>query len=182
MALILTAEQAAFLTAMDPDIQKAFLEGVSLPGGTPASLAALPKYNEIRAEVQQQIRDGMKMASVALLYRLFLFRPEVHTVSADQYLNGFAARNDFGYPNSRYTRTLDGEVIIEGLVTTPGSPNGKVIFNLPTGFRPDSNRIFAVVSNDAAAVVEVQSDGDVVCRVAANTNWLALDGIRFRAA
>lgn len=182
MALVLTPDQAAFITQVDADIHTDFLTGVTLPGGTPATMAKLPKYDEMKPEVQQQIRDGLKTALVPLLYRLLLFKPTVHVVQPTEYSNGFGPAGLSGYADLQYSKTLDGEVVLEGLSSLPGSPDGLTIFNLPDGFRPDSKRIFLVSSDDTAASIEISPSGDVSCRFSAGTGWISFDGVRFRAA
>lgn len=80
-----------------------------------------------------------------------------------------------GYANAGYA-IHRGIVILRGTVKN-GTLNS-TLFTLPAGFRPSAGQLFAVNSNGAFGLVEVQADGDVV-QVAGVTASLSLDGIRF---
>ena len=58
------------------------------------------------------------------------------------------------------------------------------IMNLPQGYRPSGDRIFAVVSNNQPAAITVEASGGVgpTAQLGDGKQWISLDGISFRAA
>jgi hypothetical protein len=68
---------------------------------------------------------------------------------------------DSGYAQAGYWKDPTGVVYLKGRIKS-GTLN-TTAFNLPPGFRPPGgSEQFAVVSNGALGVLEVQSDGDVI--------------------
>lgn len=87
-----------------------------------------------------------------------------------------------GYNTAAYRRGAGGKVTLKGLIKsgTVESP----AWTLPAGYRPAATYYLPTLSFDGTnrqtAMLEVQTDGDVVPRHGANT-WFALDGLSFYA-
>lgn len=82
------------------------------------------------------------------------------------------------FRDAGYWRDAAGVVHILG--TVKSGTIDTVMFTLPAGFRPSETLLFSVPSNAAFGYVEVQGDGDVICKVGDNT-FVGLDGISFKA-
>ena len=95
----------------------------------------------------------------------------------------------YGNPwdTAQYLRTNDGFVHIKGLIRNGTVANGTDLFQLPEGYRPQSNLVFIGGTRDpglqhaTAARIDVWSDGFVKSYGDANTDWLSLSGIHFYA-
>lgn len=85
-----------------------------------------------------------------------------------------------GYQGARFHKDLLNQVHIQGRIDSGTATAGTVLFTLPAGFRPADVLSFAVHSNSAIGLVEVQADGDVAIRIGNNTS-LDLNGINFLA-
>jgi len=85
-----------------------------------------------------------------------------------------------GFRNAGYWRDAAGVIHLMG--TVKDGTVDTAIFTLPVGFRPPLSGalVFPCVSNALFGYVEVQSTGDVVCKVGDNT-FVSLDGISFKA-
>jgi len=92
------------------------------------------------------------------------------------YLNSWVSYGGGNKP-AGYYKGLDGVVHLQGLVKS--GTIGQPIFRLPTGYIPTHALIFVIISNDAVAKLEVQSDGDVVALTGNNT-YVSLEGVSFR--
>ena len=79
----------------------------------------------------------------------------------------------------------NGVVQLVGILR-PGSKRlgGTVLFNLPAGYRPPFNRLFIVAATHAGSTIEIQvlSSGAVRLGGGFRGDFIALDGIKFRAA
>jgi hypothetical protein len=126
--------------------------------------------------------DEIELTSVGIgmwvVNRIYRYVPPPVTVSA--FLNSWSAVSTVKY-------RIDGEgtVTIQGLVTNASLANG-VIFNLPVGYRPTSNRYFTQMVLDGAVYVPVQmtvaTNGNVSAQLGALTGpavTVAVDGIVF---
>jgi hypothetical protein len=58
------------------------------------------------------------------------------------------------------------------------------IMNLPQGYRPSGDRVFAVVSNNQPSAITVEAGGGVgpTAQLGDGKQWISLDGVSFRAA
>jgi len=83
------------------------------------------------------------------------------------------------YTNAGYWKDADGMVHLTGLVKS--GTVGQPIFQLPAGYRPATQQVFAAISNGAIAQVDVATHGDVLATTGNLANF-ALSGILFRAA
>lgn len=93
-------------------------------------------------------------------------------------LNSWA---NVGGVTTNYRRNgRNGNIEIKGRVG--GGPLNNAIFNLPAGSRPGENRLFAVASNNGAALgaILVNTAGDVI-PTAGTTSDISLAGISFQA-
>lgn len=78
---------------------------------------------------------------------------------------------------AEYRKDQNDVVYLRGTVKN-GTLNS-VGFNLPTGYRPSTNRVFATVANGAFAYVVIYTDGNVLFASASNVSF-SLDGISFQ--
>lgn len=87
-----------------------------------------------------------------------------------------------GYEMASYWKDKCNVVHLAGLIKGGITTAETVIFKLPAGYRPGSNEKFFAVSMNAICVIDVYSSGNVAIKTGANTGWLSLSGISFRAA
>jgi hypothetical protein len=126
----------------------------------------------------------------------------VATFCREPTTNGLEVWQNYGggYATAAFYKDQLGIVHLKGLVAPPNelaTQNARraTIFRLPTGYRPQSARVFPSVGRNhdgqevAQARVDVQSDGQVVleedCETSsggcsADVGYLTLDGITFR--
>ena len=188
MALVLTTDQSAVITALDAPMDTAFASGVTLPGGVPPTIDPLKGYADLKTndpvfgDQKAAVKNIFKQVFAAWL-NVSLAAPTYNQIT--DYGSGWGLWGDGNYSNGqfRYYKDSLGYVIVEGLVRTPLSPAAyTIIATLPVGFRPAPGdaKIFACVSNEAFASIQVGYDGTIVYRgtPAANT-WVSI-ALRFR--
>jgi hypothetical protein len=83
-----------------------------------------------------------------------------------------------GYEGAGYVKDSGGNVHLQGLIKSGTTTAGTVLFTLPSGSRPQSDIMLPVAANNSYGSIDVQSDGDVVVRVASST-WTSLSGVVF---
>lgn len=98
------------------------------------------------------------------------------TWTAPSFLNSWVNDASGLFNTAGYYKDQFGRVYLRGLVKT--GTVGLPIFNLPAGFRPAKENVFATVSNGVFADARVEPDGDVVAAAGSNV-WFSLDGISF---
>lgn len=86
-----------------------------------------------------------------------------------------------GYESANYWKDKCGVVHISGFVKSGTTTDGTVIFTLPSGYRPRASEKFIVVSLNLLCVIDIYTSGNVTIRTGANSGWLSLSGISFRA-
>lgn len=86
-----------------------------------------------------------------------------------------------GYEEASYWKDACGVVHIAGFISGGTIADGTVIFNLPVGYRPRASEKFIVVSLNAVCIIDIYTNGNVTIRTGANSGWLSLSGIQFRA-
>lgn len=90
------------------------------------------------------------------------------------FLNSWAVYNA-AYPVAY--RKVGSSCVLRGLIASGTIGSGTPAFVLPAGYRPSTNQIFVVASNDAFGEVRVDATtGNVACTVGSNV-WVSLDGI-----
>ena len=103
--------------------------------------------------------------------------------------NGWTVWNDANYNPPRWRKTLDGLVLIEGLLNASGTAN-TTAFTLPVGYRPapqagGGNRIKHFYTprswQPGWGSFWVAADGTVKVEGSAPGNWISLNQIRFWA-
>lgn len=94
---------------------------------------------------------------------------------------------NFGNPEAAasFVRAPDGWVRLHGTVKVATNPLTlpSVIFQLPPGYRPEATCLFATISNNLLARVEVDSAG-IVSAIAPTSNaapWVSLETLTFKA-
>lgn len=87
-----------------------------------------------------------------------------------------------GYESATYWKDKNNVVHVSGFIKSGSTSAETVLFNLPAGYRPRSNEKFGVVSLNAFCVIDIYSSGDVAIKYNANSGWISLCGITFRAA
>lgn len=95
--------------------------------------------------------------------------------------NGWLAYGSV-YTAPAYTKGSDGIVSLKGLVRAGAL--GTVAPTLPTGYCPSERLLFAAVSADTLARIDIVPTGGGACRVEANpasSTWLSLDNIHYVA-
>lgn len=79
---------------------------------------------------------------------------------------------------AEYYKDHAGVVHMRGLIKS--GTVGATAFTLPAGYRPGVQLLFAIISNEAIARVDVKANGEVVVTNGSN-NWVSLASIVFRA-
>ena len=90
--------------------------------------------------------------------------------------NGWVAY-DTTYNSPQFYKDSLGYVHIKGMIK---SGTSAVMFVLPAGYRPIKRYLFAGVSNNAVARIDVENNG-IVSGIVYNNVWVSLDNINFRA-
>jgi hypothetical protein len=87
-----------------------------------------------------------------------------------------------GFMGTRYYKTVEGVVVIEGLIQAAGGSDTTdvVLFTLLTGYRPSADLMFHVMDGGGGNRIDVLTNGDVVMRNG-NTAFTSLSGIVFMA-
>ncbi len=86
------------------------------------------------------------------------------------------------YESATFWKDKCGVVHLAGLIKGGTTTAETVIFTLPEGYRPRTSEKFFCVSMNAICVIDVYSNGAVAIKTGANSGWLSLSGINFRAA
>jgi hypothetical protein len=106
---------------------------------------------------------------------------EVESFIAPTLQNGFSNYNA-GFASPGYYKDKMGRVHLRGLLNTPASPNGQLMFTLPAGYRPTTGAVVMMtLSNNTIARVDIQANGNVLCNTGAGSSWISLDNISFKA-
>ena len=87
-----------------------------------------------------------------------------------------------GYESASYWKDKCDVVHLSGLVKSGTTTDGTAIFTLPEGYRPRASEKFITVSLNAICVIDIYSSGNVTIRTGADSGWLSLSGISFRAS
>ena len=93
------------------------------------------------------------------------------------FLNSWVNYASGSYANAAYKLGPGSTVTLRGLIKS-GTVNSSA-FTLPVGYRPSTNLLFAVGSNAAFGLVQVQSSGNVVPITPSNNTYVSLDSIIF---
>lgn len=86
------------------------------------------------------------------------------------------------YEVASYWKDSVGVVHLAGLIKSGTTTAETVIFTLPEGYRPRTSEKFFAVSVNAICVIDVYATGNVAIKTGANSGWLSLSGISFRAS
>lgn len=100
--------------------------------------------------------------------------------TAPTLLNGWV-NYGAGFNDAGYMKDAHGFVHLKGLLKDGTTTKLTPFFNLPAGFRPAAQHIFAASSFEAYGEVRVEADGDVSFLVG-SAGWICLDSISFKAA
>lgn len=154
-------------------------------GSTPPIVTALPSNPQFGEQVSHRFTfagttytvlkqwDGTAWVTVG--------SEPSHTWVAPTFQNSWT---NYGgqWQTARYTRTADGIVHVQGLVSS--GTMGATIFTLPAGYRPSTTSwlIFPVQTNpNTIGRVNVTNGGEIICEAGSNS-WVSLSGISFPAA
>lgn len=170
MALVITPTTKALLDAIGVDVDTAFSGGIS--DGTGVVYPQIPGYDKLTPANRTLGTQGV-LSTLAPLVQALRKRDRV-TPSLQNGFTGFGAGD-----TATYYVTADGMLHFEGTIRTPASPNGKVIFMLPTELRPSVNKVFSVASNGSAASLYITTTGAVWPLDAASNSWLSLSGVYY---
>ena len=190
MPLTLTTDEAAFITALDAPLDQCLAEGVILPGGTPAVIPEVKGYKDLKTNDpafgdQKALAKNIFKQTLAAM--ISLFKTWSGYTNITNFQSGFGIWGDGNYSNGavRYHKDIIGNVYVKGLIRTPQNSPGayQVMFTLPVGYRPAPGdaQIFACVTNEAFAPIQVGYDGTVLYRGTPTANtWVSLNLV-FRA-
>lgn len=84
------------------------------------------------------------------------------------------------YAKAAFLKDVSGYVQFVGVIQTGAV--GSAAFTLPPGFRPATDEIFVVMSNNAVGRLDVNTDGTVVPQSPSSNTWVSLSGVSFKAA
>jgi hypothetical protein len=80
------------------------------------------------------------------------------------------------------SKDLDGWVTLTGAVKDGVTSNDTVMFELPAGFRPSQEALFASAAQTGPCVVRVAANGQVLLRSAVGAGWVSVAGVHFQAS
>jgi hypothetical protein len=97
-------------------------------------------------------------------------------------LNSWVNFSPPGVAPAGYRKTPEGEDQLRGMIKNGTTTAGTVLFTLPAGYRPSSQRNFpAVQGGNAACRIYVQATGDVTIEGVTNNAFLSPESVRFDA-
>jgi len=133
--------------------------------------------DEFKAWLPRYLGNNINFSLPASQLPTVEVRKKVGDVGNAQFTSGWT---NFGGTNesAQYMKDPWGFVHLGGVVKG-GSP-GTNIFTLPTGYRPEEAKIYAVASNNALGICTVNPDGTAVAS-AGSSVYFSLSGITFRA-
>jgi hypothetical protein len=73
-------------------------------------------------------------------------------------------------------------VTLTGAVKDGVTSNDTVMFELPAGFRPSQEALFASAAQTGPCVIRVAANGQVLLRSATGAAWVSVAGVHFQAA
>lgn len=121
-------------------------------------------------------KDGLEIA-MPLYITGDLMLEERH---APVLLNGWTNYGS-GYESINYWKDICGVVHISGIIKSGKIADGTVLFNLPEGYRPRASEKFSCISLNELCIIDIYTNGNVVIRISANSEWLSLSSISFIA-
>ncbi len=86
-----------------------------------------------------------------------------------------------GYEEACFWKDKNNVVHISGFIKSGATAGETVLFTLPAGYRPRANEKVVTVSLNAFCVLDIYSSGNVVVKYGANSGWISLCNISFRA-
>lgn len=86
-----------------------------------------------------------------------------------------------GYEEACFWKDKNNVVHISGFIKSGTTTAETVLFTLPAGYRPRANEKVVTVSLNAFCVLDIYSSGNVVVKYGANSGWISLCNISFRA-
>lgn len=106
-----------------------------------------------------------------------LLQESIHTPTLQNSWVNYGA----AYQGAGYWKDKCGVVHLCGLIKSGTTTAETVIFTLPTGYRPAVSEKFFAVSMNAICVIDVYGTGNIAIKTGANSGWLSLSGISFKA-
>ena len=103
---------------------------------------------------------------------------EIGSAGAPPFLNGWVIYGS-GWDTPAFFKDAVGVVHLKGLMQS-GTINVSA-FQLPAGYRPAKGQIFAVMSNNLVARLDVLADGSVMPGASASPVYVSINGISFLA-
>lgn len=89
---------------------------------------------------------------------------------------------DYGSPYASAAFLKDALGFVHFVGVLQSGTLGSTAFTLPPGFRPATDELFVVMSNNAAGRLDVNSDGTVVPQSPSSNLNVSLSGVTFKAA
>lgn len=184
--LVLTAPQAAIITALETPMENAFAEGVIVTGGTPPVLPPFDGYTKLQQDLKELTKNTFKSCLAAFATTFSPTPAPTADATISTFSNSYSLWGDGNYHNGvlRYWKDGLGEVHLQGLVKVPASGSAiyQAMFTMPVGFRPapGDNHIFPAVHNDAPFAIELNSAGVCSTRMTpVPSGWIAIH-VRYR--
>lgn len=184
MAFVLTASEAAALSALAANLEEAFKNGCEQPPGTPV-VAALEGYAALESvggrDVRPQAKAAFQSALAALLRSFSAASEAVHLIGGGGEPAFGSGWTNFGAPYHSCGWYVDvgGRAHLQGLATPSGASATGIIFTLPVA--PSATERHVVDTSAGAGRVDVGSDGTVnLVTPATATGYISLDGLSFR--
>lgn len=109
------------------------------------------------------------------------YLPSSHTTWTNLTLQNGWVRYSTTFNPPQFTKTADNVVNVRGLIKDGATTSGTVIATLPVNCRPQFRLMYSTSSSNAAARVEVSTDG-AIRFTNGSAAWFSLDNITFPAS
>lgn len=187
-----TSGTAVWTQTLSVQVEDGLYNVILSQPGLATAIAPAPRFLEVR------INSGPGIASAVTLaprQQLSSVPYALRAVEADKTTpgpwiplalqNGWVPFGQGGWPGPSYSIDGAGNVQLRGLVKEGETAIHTTILVLPAGARPDSRRLYSIVTAapgfERSGSVEVNTGGAVVARSVENY-FLSLDGISFKRA
>lgn len=100
--------------------------------------------------------------------------------SAPTLLNGWTNFGSGWQTAGYYKDTASHRVYLRGMITGGDAGATKILFTLPSGYRPTAVEMFPIGNVTTNARIYIDTSGNVALHITVDSSWISLNGISFR--